>query len=102
MLMEKKNQLLQDILNGVGIAIAEVKIIQYGITQFILDNGCILCQTSDGHIWMQGKKSERVAEILAKVVPLDCLRAKEAKKYRTELFNIAKCQLLGKDYEMEV
>ena len=86
---------ITDLLTTNGWTIMEQKTLHGGIRQYRLQDGCIVCQTSSGHIDLQVKRNERVADLFASEMPLECLAKKEADKRRRDLFLAAKNALLG-------
>ena len=85
------------LIEEIGMTIIDSRELEHGITQYTLNNGCIVCRTQEGHIYLQGKNRESVAGLFAREMPLESLKKADAKKFRRELYLKAFETLVGKD-----
>ena len=83
------------------MTIIDEKELSNGTINVRLDNGCIVNQTCTGHIFLQGRKHDRVAAILAENMPYECLDKKEAESWKKRLYEAAKADLLGQTVSEE-
>lgn len=65
-----------------------------GVAEYRLADGCMICQTRNGHIYIQGKLESGVIDLLSQACPWECLQPSDADDFRKQVCEKARETLL--------